>query len=136
LARVELVGNADESSEEIAGVRSVTTTNRSQNSSYTSEANVDGNGLSTRINDVSLAPANSHEEGKVDTMAKLKERLRLAEMNCSRLEELYQKYRLRWLEENYRVRVLEEYAPNGVSTCSPHQIPWDAPSPTQSTSDA
>jgi hypothetical protein len=61
----------------------------------------------------------------------LTERLRLAEINCLRLERLYQKYRLCWLEENYGVRVLEEYAPHGISTCSPRQIPWDAPSPTE-----
>jgi hypothetical protein len=67
-------------------------------------------------------------------MAKLKERLQLAEKINSRLEQLYQKYRLRWLEESYRARVLEEYAPEGVSTYPPHQISWNAPSPAQSTS--
>ncbi|KAG1873145.1 hypothetical protein F4604DRAFT_1925635 [Suillus subluteus] len=65
-------------------------------------------------------------------MAKLKERLELVETNCSRMEELYQKYRHRWLEENYRVRALQEYAPEGISAWSSRQIAWDAPSPTQS----
>ncbi|KAG2059278.1 hypothetical protein BDR06DRAFT_1003413 [Suillus hirtellus] len=65
-------------------------------------------------------------------MAKLKERLQLVEKINSRLEQLYQKYRLRWLEESYQARVLEEYAPEGVSTYPPHQISWNAPSPAQS----
>lgn len=63
-------------------------------------------------------------------MADVKERLRRAELGCERLEELYKKYRLRWLEENYRARILQEYVPNVTST-SPGQIPWDAPSPIQ-----
>lgn len=75
-----------------------------------------------------------NEKGDVDATIELKERLQSAEMNCSRLNELYQKYRLRWLEEKYRARILKEYAPDGLSTCSPHQIAWDAPSPTPSTS--
>ncbi|KAG2740235.1 hypothetical protein P692DRAFT_20671649, partial [Suillus brevipes Sb2] len=81
-----------------------------------------------------LLPVKSHEDGDEasESMAKLKERLNLAEMNCSRLEGLYQKYRHRWLEENYRARILEEYAPEGISTHSPRQIAWDAPSPAQS----
>ncbi|KAG1846035.1 hypothetical protein F4604DRAFT_1936657 [Suillus subluteus] len=56
-----------------------------------------------------------NEKGDVDATIELKERLQSAEMNCSRLNELYQKYRL-----------------HGLSTCSPHQIAWDAPSPTPS----
>ncbi|KAG1838664.1 hypothetical protein C8R48DRAFT_782323 [Suillus tomentosus] len=64
-----------------------------------------------------------------ESVAELKERLRLAELNCVKLGELYQTYRLRWLEENYRATILEEYAPNGISTISPRQIAWDAPSP-------
>lgn len=62
----------------------------------------------------------------------MEERLQLAEINCTRLEELYQKYRLRWLEENYWVRVMKEHTPSGISTFSSRQIAWDAPSPTQS----
>jgi hypothetical protein len=64
-------------------------------------------------------------------MADVKERLKHAELGCSRLEELYKKYRLHWPEENYRARILEEYAPSGISTTSPGQITWDAPSPIQ-----
>ncbi|KAG2105841.1 uncharacterized protein F5147DRAFT_775154 [Suillus discolor] len=62
-------------------------------------------------------------------MTELKEQLRLAELNCSKLGELYQKYRLRWLEENYWAMILEEYAPNGTCAISPRQIAWDTPSP-------
>ncbi|KAG2120554.1 uncharacterized protein F5147DRAFT_647034 [Suillus discolor] len=69
------------------------------------------------------------ETGEVDSIAGLKEQLELAELGCSKLGELYRKYRLCWLEENYRVRVLEQYAPHDIDTCSAHQIAWDAPSP-------
>ncbi|KAG2339570.1 hypothetical protein BDR05DRAFT_951064 [Suillus weaverae] len=79
-----------------------------------------------------LLPEQSHETGEADSVAELEEQLQLAELGCSRLEELYQKYRLRWLEESYQAGVLEEYTPSGVSTCPPHQITWDAPSPIQS----
>lgn len=71
-----------------------------------------------------------------DSVDKLKERLRLADLRCSKLQELYQNYRLRWLEECYRVQILEEYTPIGISTYSPRQIAWDAPSPTQGISHA
>jgi hypothetical protein len=97
--------------------------------------NFDGNNPSVQNKEAPLFPVNSNEECKVDSMTKLKERLQLVEMNCSRLESLYQKYRLHWLEENHQTRVLEEYTPNAISTCSPCQIPWDAPSPTQSMSE-
>ncbi|KAG2740717.1 hypothetical protein P692DRAFT_20881158 [Suillus brevipes Sb2] len=70
-------------------------------------------------------------ENPEDSMADVKERLQRAELGCSRYEELYKKYRLRWLEETYRARILEQYAPNGISTISPGQITWDAPSPIQ-----
>ncbi|KAG2086458.1 uncharacterized protein F5147DRAFT_659214 [Suillus discolor] len=103
-------------------------TSRSRSSSWSSEASVDA----TLWNGGAPQPANEHEKDKVDSMAKLKERLQLAEKINSRLEQLYQKYRLRWLEESYRARVLEEYAPEGVSTYPPHQISWNAPSPAQS----
>ncbi|KAG1841644.1 hypothetical protein C8R48DRAFT_679252 [Suillus tomentosus] len=73
-------------------------------------------------------------ESREESMADVKERLRRAELGCARLEELYKKYRLRWLEENYRARILQEYVPNVTST-SPGQIPWDAPSPIQSDDD-
>ncbi|KAG2739369.1 hypothetical protein P692DRAFT_20756166 [Suillus brevipes Sb2] len=48
---------------------------------------------------------------------------------------MWRTYRLRWLEEMYRTKVLERYTPPDIDTCSPHQIPWDAPSPVQSMSD-
>ncbi|KAG1849746.1 hypothetical protein F4604DRAFT_1687339 [Suillus subluteus] len=86
---------------------------------------------STRNSNARLLLVNSHEEGAVDSMTELKERLQLAEMNCLRLESLYQKYRLRWLEERHRAMILEEYAPNGIITCSSSQIAWDTPSPAQ-----
>ncbi|KAG2112777.1 hypothetical protein DEU56DRAFT_919806 [Suillus clintonianus] len=69
---------------------------------------------------------------RLDSIVRLKERLQMAEMGCETLRNLYQIYRLRWLEENYRARMMEKYVPSGISTCSPHQIAWDAPSPTQS----
>ncbi|KAG2093354.1 uncharacterized protein F5147DRAFT_779410 [Suillus discolor] len=73
-------------------------------------------------------------ESREESMADVKERLRRAELAYVQLEELYKKYRLRWLEENYCARILQEYAPNVIST-SPGQIPWDAPSPFQSDDD-
>ncbi|KAG1824258.1 hypothetical protein EV424DRAFT_1346027 [Suillus variegatus] len=81
-----------------------------------------------------LLPENNGETGE-DSVAELKERLRLADLRYSELEELYKNYRLRWLEECYRTGILEEYAPNGISTYPPRQIAWDAPSPTQSNVD-
>ncbi|KAG1852375.1 hypothetical protein C8R48DRAFT_676213 [Suillus tomentosus] len=92
--------------------------------------NVNANSPSAWNNEVPLLPVINDEKSHVGSTTELKERLQLAETNCSRLEGLYQKYRLRWLEENYRARVLKEYAPDWVSTCSPRQIPWDSPSPT------
>ncbi|KAG1877328.1 hypothetical protein F4604DRAFT_1680347 [Suillus subluteus] len=119
LLRIELVGHANESDKEL-----------------TSE-DVDNN-KSARNNKASLLlqPAKKHEDGEVDSIARLKECLQLAEASCTRLEKLYKKYRLRWLEERYRVKVMEEYVPSGISTCSPRQIAWDAPSPTQSSNEA
>jgi hypothetical protein len=69
-------------------------------------------------------------------VANLEERVKRAESGCLRLEELYKKYRLRWLEEYHRANVLEEYAPSGIDTCSARQIMWDAPSPAQGLSGA
>ncbi|KAG2125093.1 hypothetical protein DEU56DRAFT_916701 [Suillus clintonianus] len=77
-------------------------------------------------------PKHNHGGHEEESIAKLKERLRLTELGCSRLQAQYQMYRLRWLEEYYRARILEEYVPTGIDTCSPHQIEWDAPSPIQS----
>ncbi|KAG1842823.1 hypothetical protein C8R48DRAFT_678920 [Suillus tomentosus] len=79
-----------------------------------------------------LLPVRNHEAGQAEFIDVLKERLRLAELGCLKLQELCQKYRLGWLEENYRATVLEEYAPPGIDTCSPHQITWETPSPIQS----
>ncbi|KAG1787209.1 uncharacterized protein HD556DRAFT_1312925 [Suillus plorans] len=81
-----------------------------------------------------LLPENNGETGE-DSVAELKERLQLADLRYSELEELYKNYRLRWLEECYRTGILEEYAPNGISTYPPRQIAWDVPSPTQSNVD-
>ncbi|KAG1726037.1 hypothetical protein EDD22DRAFT_849021 [Suillus occidentalis] len=74
----------------------------------------------------------SHKELEEESIPTLKEQLRLAELACSRLQVQYEKYRLRWLEENHRARILKEYAPAGISTWSPRQIDWNAPSPIQS----
>ncbi|KAG2097264.1 uncharacterized protein F5147DRAFT_778066 [Suillus discolor] len=88
--RIELVlGDIDESSVELASV---------------SEANVDSNDPSALNDEAPLLPVNDDEKYKTDSIASLKEQLQLTEMKCSgklRLEGLYQKYRLRWLEENY-----------------------------------
>ncbi|KAG2741461.1 hypothetical protein P692DRAFT_20750737 [Suillus brevipes Sb2] len=117
LLRIELVGNANESAQELTSK--------------------DVNNKKSERNDKAsllLQPAQKHEDddSEMDSIARLKERLELAEMGCARLQQLYQKYRLRWLEENYRVRMMEEYAPSEISICPPHQIAWNAPSPTQS----
>ncbi|KAG1793468.1 uncharacterized protein HD556DRAFT_1308606 [Suillus plorans] len=128
----KLVDNTNESGEEIASVKVANTINDSQSPPKTSKANFDDSGPSVQNDEAPPLAVREYENGEVDSMVKLKERLQLAEKNCSRLEELRQKYRLRWLEENYRARVLEEYAPNGINTCPPHQIAWDAPSPVQS----
>ncbi|KAG1894675.1 uncharacterized protein F5891DRAFT_1254821 [Suillus fuscotomentosus] len=130
--RIELVDNTNESGKEIASVKGANTINNSQSPPKTSKANFDDNGPSVRNDEAPPLAVREYENGEVDSMVELKERLQLAEKNCLRLEELRQKYRLRWLEENYQARVLEEYAPNEIDTCPPHQIAWDAPSPAQS----
>ncbi|KAG0700706.1 hypothetical protein DFH29DRAFT_876377 [Suillus ampliporus] len=116
LLRIELVDNVYESSEELT---------------RTSEVNVDDNSTSALNDEAPLLQVNDNEKCEVDSITNLKKRLQLAEMECSKLERLYQKYRLRWLEENYWARVLNEYAPHGINTCSPRQITWNAPSPAQ-----
>ncbi|KAG1771811.1 hypothetical protein EDD22DRAFT_842622 [Suillus occidentalis] len=120
--RIELVGNIDESGEELASARSV---------DVTSEATLDGNGPSALNNGPPLLPVNDDEKHETESITSLQKRLQLVEKECSRLESLHQKYRLRWLEETYRAKVLKEYAPEGTSTCSPRQIAWNAPSPAQ-----
>ncbi|KAG2738550.1 hypothetical protein P692DRAFT_20882543 [Suillus brevipes Sb2] len=93
------------------------------------EVDDDDNHLSAENNEESNDGGEAaHGAGDKESIAKLKERLQLAELGCSRLAELYQKYRLHWLEEHHRAKVLEEYAPDGIDTCSAHQITWDAPS--------
>ncbi|KAG1894631.1 uncharacterized protein F5891DRAFT_1195077 [Suillus fuscotomentosus] len=94
--------------------------------------NINDDSPSAWSDEAPLLPVINNEKSDMGSMTELKERLQLAEINCSRLEELYQKYRLRWLEEKYRASVLKEYAPAGIDTCSPHQIAWNAPSPTPS----
>ncbi|KAG2740812.1 hypothetical protein P692DRAFT_201810716 [Suillus brevipes Sb2] len=88
--------------------------------SKTREENVDKNCPATK---------NSEDSESIDDV---KEQLRQAELGCVRLEKLYKKYRLCWLEENYHANILEEYAPSAVNTTSPGQITWDAPSSIQS----
>ncbi|KAG1837998.1 hypothetical protein F4604DRAFT_1941881 [Suillus subluteus] len=107
-----------------------------------SDTDVDKNCHPAWNSEAPLMQVKSHEAGGVDreidgadSITKLKERLELAELHCSKFGELYQKYRLRWLEENHRARVLEKYAPSEIDTCSARQIPWDAPSPVQSDND-
>ncbi|KAG2341460.1 hypothetical protein BDR05DRAFT_949778 [Suillus weaverae] len=106
----ELVDNANESGEKIASVKFVNTIDNSRSPPKTSKVNFDDNGPLAWDDKAPPLAVREYENGKVDSMAKLKERLQLVEKNCSRLEELYQR----------------------IDTCSPHQIVWDAPSPTQS----
>ncbi|KAG2129753.1 hypothetical protein DEU56DRAFT_758039 [Suillus clintonianus] len=92
---------------------------------------VDKNSPSAEDNEApALLEEHNHEKNE-DSVAKLKEQLQLADLRYSKLEELYQKCRLRWLEECYRTKILEEYAPSEINTYSPRQITWNAPSPTQ-----
>lgn len=136
--RIEFEGYTDQKGEELArsGARFVINPiiHHSQSSSPTSEVNVD-NSLPGE-NEAPHLPVKDQETGEVESIDTLKQRLKLAEQNCARLEELYQTYRLRWLEENYRASVLEVYAPAGIDTCSPRQLAWNAPSPIQSMSGA
>ncbi|KAG1863917.1 hypothetical protein F4604DRAFT_1683530 [Suillus subluteus] len=115
--RIELVGDDNESREELATV---------------CESNIDVDDPTLHKNVAPPQLANEHEKDQVNSVARLNERLQLVEMNCSKLEELYQTYRLRWLEEKSRVRALQKYAPEGVSTYSPRQMTWNAPSPAPS----
>ncbi|KAG1881542.1 hypothetical protein C8R48DRAFT_766562 [Suillus tomentosus] len=120
--RIEAVGNANQR-DKPKGLGIVRTTD------------VDKNISSAEHNENPvLLPEHNCETGE-DSVANLKERLRLADLRCSKLQELYQSYRLHWLEESYRVQILEEYAPSGISTYSPGQIAWDAPSPIQNNED-
>ncbi|KAG1869097.1 hypothetical protein C8R48DRAFT_771270 [Suillus tomentosus] len=107
-----------------------------------SEAELDGNRHPMANSEVPLPPAKNNDMSRLNQeieedgfIANLKERLERAESGCSRLEELYQKYRLRWLEEYHRARTLEEYAPCGIDAYSARQIMWDAPSPVQGDDD-
>ncbi|KAG1862622.1 hypothetical protein F4604DRAFT_1683773 [Suillus subluteus] len=96
---------------------------------------IDKNSPSAEDNEAPvLLEEHNHEKNK-DSVAKLKEQLQLADLRYSKLEELYQKCRLRWLEECYRTKILEEYAPSEINTYSPRQITWNAPSPTQNNED-
>ncbi|KAG0694143.1 hypothetical protein DFH29DRAFT_1006602 [Suillus ampliporus] len=114
--QIEIAGNANQRSEHegLAGL---------------GKADVE-KGLASAENKETLhLPKYNHETHEEESIDKLKERLRLTELGCLRLQAQYQMYRLRWLEEHYRARILEEYVPTGINTCSPHQIEWDAPSP-------
>lgn len=141
--RIEITGNANQRSEHegLVGVRCVDMILVvSQSLSYTSKADIEKSSALAENKEVLHSPEHIHERHEEESIAKLKEQLRLAELGCSRLQAQYQVYRLRWLEEYHRARIFEEYVPIGVSTCSPRQIEWDAPSPIQfpifSTSDA
>lgn len=137
--RIKIAGKADQRSEHegFAGVGCVDTIIvYSQSSSYTRRADIEKGLVSVEENEEALQlPKHDHERREEESLVKLKEQLRLAELGCSRLQKQYQMYRLRWLEEHYRASILKEYAPAGISTYSPHQIEWDAPSPGQSMSD-
>ncbi|KAG1751525.1 uncharacterized protein EDB91DRAFT_1078292 [Suillus paluster] len=85
--RIELVGHTSESDEELTRLARMLMITNQQGT--------------TRL-PLCFCQQKNTEDGKVDSIARLKERLQLAEMNCTRLENLYQKYRLRWLEENYQ----------------------------------
>ncbi|KAG1874034.1 hypothetical protein C8R48DRAFT_769423 [Suillus tomentosus] len=118
--RIELSCNAHQSSEKLTS------------HDVLNEVDVGDNHPLTGDNKAPLLLVETCETGEVESVAGLKERLKLAETGCARLEEMYQTYRLRWLEEIYRTKVLERYAPQGIDTCPPYQIPWNAPSPAQS----
>ncbi|KAG1845192.1 hypothetical protein F4604DRAFT_1937098 [Suillus subluteus] len=111
--RIEITGNTDERGEEIAG-----------------HGVSDVNGDEDCQKQAHLLPERDQETS--ESIAELKERLQHAEEGCLRLEELYRKYRIRWLEENYQASVLEKYALCGIDICSPRQLTWDSPSPIQS----
>ncbi|KAG2042376.1 hypothetical protein BDR03DRAFT_979009 [Suillus americanus] len=89
--RIELVDNANESSKEITSIKFVNTIDNSRSPPKTSEVNFDDNGPSAQDDEALPLAVREYENGEVDSMAKLKERLQLAEKNCLRLEELYQK---------------------------------------------
>jgi hypothetical protein len=136
--RIELVGDTNQRSEELTShsARFVDAIiNHPKSSSLSSRVGVDDNCPSVEDGAPS-SPVKIHETSEEESIPKLKEQLKRAELGCAKIGELYRTYRLRWLEESYRARVLEEYAPRGVDTYSPHQITWDAPSPIQSMSDA
>ncbi|KAG2339308.1 hypothetical protein BDR05DRAFT_951229 [Suillus weaverae] len=116
--QIEITGNANQKSEHegLVGV---------------SKADIEKSSALAENKEVLHLPEHIHERCEEESIAKLKEQLRLAELGCSRLQAQYQVYRLRWLEEYHRARIFEEYVPIGVSTCSPRQIEWDAPSPIQ-----
>ncbi|KAG2152840.1 hypothetical protein DEU56DRAFT_752128 [Suillus clintonianus] len=96
---------------------------------------IDKNSSSAEDNEApTLLEEHIHEKNE-DSVAKLKEQLQLADLCYSKLEEMYQKCRLCWLEECYRTKILEEYAPSEIITYSPRQITWNAPSPTQNNED-
>ncbi|KAG1779680.1 hypothetical protein EV702DRAFT_1195053 [Suillus placidus] len=135
--RIEITGNVDQKSEHAAGVAGVgcldTIIVNSQSLSNTRKFDVEKDLASTENEEAPLRlPECNHERHKEESIAKLKEQLRLAELGCSRLQVQFQVYRLHWLEECHQARILDEYAPIGIDTCSPHQIQWDAPSPIQS----
>jgi hypothetical protein len=140
--RIEITGNVDKKSEHARAddIGCVDTTIvDSQSLSNTRKFDVKKDLASAENEEAPLhLPECDHERHKPEeeSIAKLKEQLRLAELGCSRLQAQFQVYRLRWLEECHRARILEEYAPIGINTCPPRQIQWDAPSPIQSTSDA
>ncbi|KAG2091807.1 uncharacterized protein F5147DRAFT_779855 [Suillus discolor] len=127
----EIAGNTDGREEEVAnhGVRFIDAIiNHLKGSLLASDVVYDN----CHPNQTPFLPVREHETSEEVSMASLKERLQCAELGCLMLGELCQKYRVRWLEQNYRAMVLEEYAPPGIDTCSPHQMMWDTPSPIQS----
>ncbi|KAG2029663.1 hypothetical protein BDR03DRAFT_987622 [Suillus americanus] len=132
--QIKITGNANQKSEHegLVGVRCMDMILVvSQSLSYTSKADIEKSSALAENKEVLHLPEHIHERREEESIAKLKEQLRLTELGCSRLQAQYQVYRLRWLEEYHRARIFEEYVPIGVSTCSPRQIEWDAPSPIQ-----
>jgi hypothetical protein len=137
--RIKIAGDANQRSkhEGFAGVGCVNTIIAySQSSSYTRKVDVEKGLVSVEENEKMLQlPEHDCERREEESIVELKERLRLAELGCSKLQAQYQMYRLRWLEEQYQASILEEYALAGISMYSPHQIEWDAPSPIPCMSD-
>jgi len=97
--RIELVGDTNQKSEELTShsARFVDAIiDHPKSSSFSSKVGVDDNRPSIEDGVPSL-PVKSHETSEAESIHKLKERLKLAELGCAKFGELYRTYRLRKL---------------------------------------